>query len=161
MTVSVESNSEDVDWQSVWEMERLIRSVASLLLAASSALMDEVEPVSTKLVCFFSLFVMEGLGLAATLCEGILETLLLLTLLVMPLTCRLRASTLLDVPGLPALADAGGHDCSILPRGGLLCWVLLEGLGETAARCSLLLALLGGLDEEFRGTKLPLPREGL
>lgn len=105
---------------------------------------------------------MDGLGLAATLCEGILESLLLLLLvLVVTLTCRLRASTLLDGPGLVVLVVAGGQDCSILLRGALLCCEMLLVLGETVGRCSLLLVLLGGLEEEsLLGTKLPL-REGL
>jgi hypothetical protein len=63
-------------------MDRLIKSVANLLLlvaataAVSSALIDGGEPDSDTLFCLLILFVMPGLGLAATLCEGILETLL-------------------------------------------------------------------------------------
>lgn len=80
-------------------MDRLIKSVANLLFAvdgvvvvvdtiSSILLLDEEEAGldSATLACLFNLFVMDGLGLAATVCEGTLESLLLLTLLLRPLT---------------------------------------------------------------------------
>jgi hypothetical protein len=68
----------------------------------------------------------------------------------------------LEGPGFPGVEEGGGQDCSILPRGVLLGCVLLVDLGETEAKCSLLLVLLGGLEVGFLfGRKLPLLREGL